>query len=127
MRTRPPEIDDRHLLDALAERWHFHAASIHYLAEGAGSHHWIGVDPAGDRRFVTVDEIGKNWMGTSPDEAAQRLSEAFGTAAALKSAGLEFVVAPLADRDGMLLHRILPNFTIALFPYIEASVATVNA
>jgi spectinomycin phosphotransferase len=87
---------------ALAEGWNLHPASMQYVPEGGGSYHWKLTGE--DRRpyFVTVDDLdGKGWMGDTRGAVFTGLRLALSTAAALQyQVGLEFVVAPIAARDG---------------------------
>jgi len=52
------------LARALAEGWHRRAASMEYVPEGGGSHHWKLTGDDGQPHFVTVDDLDdKDWMG----------------------------------------------------------------
>jgi spectinomycin phosphotransferase/16S rRNA (guanine(1405)-N(7))-methyltransferase len=48
-----------------------------------------------------------------------RLGSAFAAAHALRHAGAEFVVAPIAARDGEVLHRLDDRWAVAVYPKVE--------
>jgi spectinomycin phosphotransferase len=105
---------------ALAEGWRLHAASMEYVPEGGGSHHW---KLTGDDRlchFVTVDDLdNKDWLGDTRKAVFKGLGRALDTAAALRhEVGLPFVVAPIAARDGELLRRLDDRYTVSVFPFL---------
>jgi spectinomycin phosphotransferase len=116
----PEELDVGALAGALADGWSFDVATADYAAVGAGSYHWIVRDVGGTRAFATVDDLDqKAWLGDARDEAFDGLRSAFDTAAALRDAGLEFVVAPIRTRGGESLRRIGSRHTVALFPFVD--------
>lgn len=118
MRTEPPDLDRAGLARLLEHEWSFRAASLEYLHIGFGSHHWRASDQQGARRFVTADRLTNSRAGAEPDAALAVLDRAFRTAAVLRdTAGLEFVVGPLADRAGGLTHR-LGDYAVTLFPFL---------
>lgn len=120
MRDLPSEIETKAVVDALADGWGFGTDSIEYAAVGAGSYHWVVTDTSGTRRFVTVDDLDqKKWLGETRDAACEALGRAFDTAGALRLAGLEFIVAPIATSAGESLHRVGQRHTVALFQFIE--------
>jgi spectinomycin phosphotransferase len=94
---------------ALAEGWRLHAASMEYVPEGGGSHHWKLTGDDGLRHFVTVDDLdNKDWLGDTREAVFKGLGFALDTAAALRhEVGLPFVVAPIAARDGELLAALM--------------------
>ena len=85
---------------ALAEGWRLRAASMEYVPEGGGSHHWRLTGDDGLPHFVTVDDLDdKDWLGDTRGAVFKGLGRALGTAAALRyEVGLRFVVAPIAAR-----------------------------
>jgi spectinomycin phosphotransferase len=116
----PDELDPDGLPPALADGWSFDVASIEYAPVGFGSYHWIAADAAGTRRFVTVDDLDrKPWFGNGRDTAFEGLTRAFGTAVALRDAGLEFVLAPIPTANGTAVRRIDARYSLAVFPYAE--------
>ncbi len=122
MRAEPDGIELDTVVAALADGWSFEVEGAEYEAVGAGSYHWNVADREGTRRFVTVDDLDqKAWLGDTRDIVWEGLRRAFDTAAALRSAGLDFVVAPLPTSDGETLRRIEPRYTIALFPFVDGA------
>jgi spectinomycin phosphotransferase len=105
---------------ALADAWQLRAASVEYLPEGWGGHHWVVTGADGLRHFVTVDDLdGKDWLGGTRQAVFEGLRRALGTAAALwHRAGLEFVVAPVPARDGELLRRLDGRYAVSVFPFL---------
>lgn len=113
MLAPPEDLSERTLTAALGASWRLEVASISYLAVGFGSHHWLVVDAAGTRWFVTIDdlELKRQSVGESLDVAYARLARALDAARALE---LPFVVAPVAP-----LLRLTERFAAALYPYVE--------
>jgi len=109
------------LRTALAEGWRLHAALMEYVPEGGGSHHWKLIGDDGRPRFVTVDDLDdKDWLGDTRGAVFEGLGRALGTAAALRyGVGLQFVVAPIAARDGELLRRLDERYTVSVFPFLS--------
>ena len=120
MRSPPVDLVPERLARALAEGWHHRAASMEYVPEGGGSHHWKLTGDDGRPHFVTVDDLDdKDWMGDTRRAVFEGLGAALDTAAALRSeAGLEFVVAPVPARDGELLRRLDDRYAVAVFPFL---------
>jgi spectinomycin phosphotransferase len=117
LRAPPNGLEADALTEPLFARWNFEVSAAEYAPVGGGSYHWIVTDPAGERRFVTVDDLeGKPWLG---DRAFDGLRAAFDTAVTLRSAGLDFVLAPIATSDGSSVIRIDPPYTLAAFPFVE--------
>jgi spectinomycin phosphotransferase len=120
MRCPPADLVPGRLETALAEAWQLRAASVEYLPEGAGGHHWVVTGTEGLRHFVTVDDLdGKDWLGDTRQAVFGGLRRALGTAAGLRhQAGLEFVVAPVPARDGELLRRLDGRYAVSVFPFL---------
>ena len=93
---------------------------MQYVPVGAGSYHWKLTDANGRPHFVTVDDLdGKDWFGHVRETVFDGLRRALDTAAALRhEVGLEFVVAPVAARDGELLRRVDDRYTVSVFPFL---------
>jgi spectinomycin phosphotransferase len=120
MNDLPEELDIDKLPRALAEGWRFEIATIEYAPVGFGSYHWIAMDGAGTRRFVTVDDLDrKPWLGNGRETAFEGMARAFGTAVTLRGAGLEFILAPIAAGDGTAVRRIDARYSMAVFPYVD--------
>lgn len=120
MRSPPVDLVPKRLGKALAEGWRLRAASMEYVPEGGGSYHWKLIDEDGQPHFVTVDDLDdKDWMGDTRRAVFEGLWRALSTAAALRyEVGLEFVVAPIAARDGELLRRLDGRYTVSVFPFL---------
>ncbi|HXZ74541.1 MAG TPA: phosphotransferase [Streptosporangiaceae bacterium] len=120
MRSPPADLVPQRLGRALAEGWGLHAASIEHVPEGGGSYHWKLIGRDGQLHFVTVDDLDdKDWLGDTRGAVFGGLGRALGTAAALRyEEGLEFVVAPVAARDGELLRRLDDRYSICVFPFL---------
>ena len=120
MRSPPPQLAPERLADVLAEGWGLRAVSLQYVPEGGGSHHWTLTDSAGQRYFVTVDDLdNKDWIGGSRDAVFDGLRCALSTAAALRyDAGLRFVMAPIAACDGLPLRWVDGPYTASVFQFL---------
>jgi spectinomycin phosphotransferase len=122
VRAEPEGIDTAAVVDTLREGWAFHAESADYAAVGGGSYHWLVADAAGQRGFVSVDDLGnKAWLGDTRDDAFEGLRSAFDTAVALRESGLTFVVAPTPALTGGSLLRLDARYSLALFPFVEGA------
>ena len=56
MFTRPPDITDLMIVEALRTNWGIDVSAVEYSPVGFGSHHWRTDGGAGDW-FVTVDDL----------------------------------------------------------------------
>jgi spectinomycin phosphotransferase len=122
VKAPPEEFEADVLIGALADGWGFDAETSDYAAVGAGSYHWVVRDGEGTRAFVTVDDLDqKAWLGDTRDSAFDGLRRAFDTAAALRDAGLAFVVAPIRTGGGESVRRLGSRHTVALFPFVDGS------
>lgn len=123
MKTPPEALDEGALLRCLADAWGLEVEAADYAPVGFGSYHWVVADSAGRRWFVTVDDLDqKPWLGGERDSAFDGLRRAFETAAALRDAGLAFVVAPVRTREREVVRRIGSRHSVALFPFVDAEV-----
>ena len=87
---------------------------LSYLPVGFGGYHWLAVEETGARWFVTVSDLVASWV---PD-----LQAAMQTAAWLAGgAGLEFVVAPVPTREGLVVGSLNTRHALTLFPYLDAA------
>lgn len=121
MRTEPNDLDRGELRRALEVAWGLAAPVLAYLPLGFGSHHWSVVDAGGGHHLATVDDLraGRH-ADLAADDAFLALQRAFRTAAALRhEAALEFVVAPLPDREGTVLRRLGVRHAVHLAPFVE--------
>ena len=115
MHERPPDIRDSEVAAALDRQWPLTVRELlSYLPVGFGGYHWLAVDRTGSRWFVTVSDLAAPWV---PD-----LSAAMQTAAWLAGdAGLEFVVAPVPTREGLVVGYLNSQHALTLFPYLDAA------
>jgi spectinomycin phosphotransferase len=114
VREHPADIRDSDVAAALARQWALAVQDLSYLPIGFGGYHWLAVDQAGSRWFVTVSELAAPWV---PD-----LPAAMQTAAWLATeAGLEFVVAPVPTRAGQVVGTLDSPHALTLFPYLDAA------
>ncbi len=101
MHTRPTDLADDGISNCLLAGWGLNVARLEYVAVGGGSHHWLGHDDAGQRHWVTVDDLDdKSFLGDTSAEAFVALRAAFDTALTLRETGLDFVLAPLRSKRG---------------------------
>ena len=130
MFTRPVDLSDSQVAEALLALWGITTEELEYAPVGFGSYHWrcvatkvdaVGGDGVSGRWFVTVDDLRVKLRdsGDSVDDARQRLTEALNATRALYRSGLHFVVAPQPTTAGEVIGSIGARFAIALYPYIE--------
>ena len=118
----PPDgLPEATLVSALGRSWGLAVASMQYRAVGWGSHHWEVADAAGQRWFVTVDELENKRLSASEPLAAgfARLRAALTAAMDLRACGRTFVVAPVPARDGEPLKRVDGRFGVAVYPFAD--------
>jgi spectinomycin phosphotransferase len=122
VRDRPDGIGVPALRLVLAEGWRIRVAAMRYAAVGAGSYHWVARDGAGQRWFVTVDDLDdKAWLGDTRPEVLAGLRSAMDTALALgREAALPFVVAPVPGCGGTVL-PVGPRHAVAVFPFLPGT------
>lgn len=121
MLTPPAGLTEELLASVLARGWGLSVTTMVYRPVGWGSHHWEVTDAAGTRRFVTADEL-ENKRHTRDEPLTQafgRLRASLATAMELRGHGLEFVVAPVAARDGEPVVRAGDRFGVALYPWVN--------
>ena len=116
-------------MEALRSAWGFGADQLVFQPVGFGSFHWLARSGQGDERFVTVDDLHERRR--HPAETTQvsfeRLRGAFEAAYALgTTAGLDFVVGPLPDRQGSVLWRLDDRYSLVVHPLIVGSQAGEN-
>jgi spectinomycin phosphotransferase len=110
---RPPDIRDSDVAAALARQWPLTVQELSYLPVGFGGYHWLAVDQAGSRWFVTVSDLAAPWLLDLPT--------AMQTAAWLATeAGLEFVVAPVPTTQGPIVGSLDSQHALTLFPQLDA-------
>jgi hypothetical protein len=121
MITPPDGLSEESLVSVLARHWRLSAASVRYRAIGWGSHHWEVIDSAGERWFVTADELhNKRVRLAEPlDIAFERLRRALTAAVELRNNGCQFVIAPIPAERGAVLVRAGEKFGVAVYPFVE--------
>jgi len=119
--TEPRDLDRSELKQVLEGRWDLRDPQLDYLAVGFGSHHWRAIDSRGTRSFVTVDDLEATSRDVpDTDSAFAALDRAFRTAAVLRDkATLEFVLAPLFDRDASVIRRLSHRYAVTVSPLID--------
>jgi aminoglycoside phosphotransferase (APT) family kinase protein len=120
MFTRPHDLSDQGVADAVEEGWRLEVEAIEYQPVGFGSFHWR-LDTDNDRWFVTVDDLitKKRHRSESHRQPLRRLRSALSTARYLRDEGLTFVVAPVTTTCGSVLHVVGARFALAVYPYVE--------
>jgi hypothetical protein len=120
MRGPPTDLSEAELRTALIAGWRIEPSSLAYAPVGFGSHHWIIVESASRRWFVTADTV---------DDSSTRLanlSAALCTTLTLRrDARLEFVRAPVQQINGGLL-QISGRYAIAVYPYLDVIAETTD-
>lgn len=105
------------LAEWLAQGWGLACSRVDYVPVGAGGQNWSVVVADGTRRFVKADPAGPS---------SEFFEATYATAAALGEAGLDFVVAPIRDRDGEPRRRVSPEWEMAVFPFVDGRNSTVE-
>ena len=107
---------------ALERHWGIAVARLEYAPVGFGSHHWAAVGADGSRWFVSADDLRTGpHAGDDPDAALAARDRAFRTAAALRDAGLEFVLAPIPSAGGPALRWIDGRYAIRVEPFVDGA------
>jgi hypothetical protein len=124
MLTRPADLPDPEVVGALRTGWALEPVDVLYSAVGFGSHHWRIADNAGQRWFLSIDDLGERRRSTedAPNDAYDRLCAALLSASAVHDSGATFVVAPVRTTDGHVLQRIRDRYAAALYPFIDGGV-----
>jgi spectinomycin phosphotransferase len=110
--TPPADLEPSALAGELVH-WGLLEPVLEYLPVGFGSHHWR----AGDT-FVTVDDLE---AGFQAEDAFPALERAYGTASALRDAGLEFVLAPVVDDEGKSIRRVSERYAVSVTPFVDGT------
>ena len=123
MRSAPTDLDVGEIEQALVDGWDVRVASIAYVPEGGGSHHWQIIDDRGAAHFVTVDDLDdKGWIGTVRDTVCVGLEAALRTSLVLRAQeGLDFVLPPVPTNREDVLRRINDRYTVSVFPYLRGT------
>jgi spectinomycin phosphotransferase len=115
MYAEPPGFDRAALTAALRAGWGIEVAAMRYEPIGFGTHHYRVRDAAGADWFVNVDVLAaKAWLGGDEAAAFRGLARSFGTAAALRDAGLEFIHAPRRTVGGDCLLPLGGGYAVSV-------------
>ncbi len=110
MFERPEALPDAAVVDALRDGWGLDVDAIEHLPVGFGGHHWR----VGSAWFVTADDLERR-----PARLAT-LRAALGTARALHTAGLDFVVAPVPTSTGDVVQLAAGDrFAVSLYEHVD--------
>jgi spectinomycin phosphotransferase len=93
VREPPLDLTDAEVLAEVRRVWDADVDRVAYQPVGFGAHHWAAYAGGEARLFVTYDRL-------EPKRDAARLEAAYAGAAALRKAGLEFVLAGREAHDG---------------------------
>lgn len=121
MNDEPADLPCELVGELLRRHWGLATTRVEYAPVGFGSHHWIATGPEDRRWFVTADHLasGGGWLGGDAEDLAAALTAAARTTRALADAGYEFAHAGVPDRKGVLARRVLPDWVMQLFPYLD--------
>ncbi len=119
MLTRPQDLPDSVLAEALRTGWGLEQVSVEYLAVGFGSHHWRA-DVKGGAWFVTVDDLtARPDLAGDPADVFRRLRAALATARATYEHAATFAVVPVRTVDGDVVRRVGDRYAAAVYPYVD--------
>jgi spectinomycin phosphotransferase len=120
--AEPADLNRDELLRVLREGWGIEVDDLRYEPVGFGTHHYRARDGGGGDWFVNVDEIAaKVWLGTTGPRVIGALEKAFGTAGALRGAGLEFVHAPQRRVDWGYVAELAGGYAVSVVPFIDGT------
>ena len=120
MRSRPEGVEEETVAGVVAARWGLRIGRLRYVPEGGGAYHWVAQGHDGRTWFVTCDDLDtKPWLGAGRDAVFDGLLGAYGTAMALRAAGLSFVAAPLPTVAGAPAERIDDGHSVSVLAYAE--------
>jgi spectinomycin phosphotransferase len=121
MRDEPPDLTCGQVTELLRRHWSIKPADVSYAPVGYGSYHWVAADHDGPRWFVTADCLrpGGSLLGATARDTFTALVAAAQATRQLADQGCEFVLAPLPDRTDVLVRRVLPGWTMQVFPYLS--------
>jgi len=111
--AEPADLTADRVKHLLSRSWRVEVDRVTYAAVGHGSYHWIAYRGNTPTWFVTGDRIAGKRL-TELDASAR-------LAAALTDAGFAFVVAPVPDKAGQLVHIVEPDWAVQVLPYVSGS------
>jgi spectinomycin phosphotransferase len=119
VRSPPDDVQVDEVAGVVRREWRLAVGRLDYFPEGGGAHHWVARDADGRRWFVTCDDLDtKPWLGTDRDAVFAGLLAAYGAAMDLRTAGVDFVVAPVPTRSDEPAIRFDGGHGLAVFPYV---------
>ena len=120
MRSPFDRLSRERIVDAISQYWGLDVVELRYVPLGAGAYHWAATTSDHERYFVTCDDLDtKPWLGSDFDSVFHGLQAAYATASHLRSAGLEFVVAPIATISGAVAERIDERNSLSVFEHVD--------
>ena len=111
--VEPRDLPSRRIKELLLSSWQLEVDRVAYARLGHGSYHWICERGGARAWFVTADRLTED-----------RLAELDGSARlayTLSRSGHEYVVAPIPDRDGALIHSGVPGWAVQVTPHIAGN------
>jgi spectinomycin phosphotransferase len=120
MKDQPVGLTTELVAECLHARWGVRPEELRYAPVGYASYHWIGSDRHGPRWFVTADDLTRavDYLPDTVEERFAALAAAADTVRQLADSGHEYVLAPIADREGVLVQRVLPSWALQVTPYV---------
>lgn len=121
MFTRPDDLRDAEVADALGTGWGLRVVGVEHAPLGFGSHHWWVRTSDGAAWFATADDLRtrRHHAGEPLEGALGRLRGALSTAACLHDRGLGWVVAPVPTSCGEVLARLGDTYALTLHRRVE--------
>lgn len=120
MNTPPRDLEKSTILAALDDGWGIRPQELRYTPLGFGSHHWTAWTTAGERWWITVDDLRASHLQQAHAEPLEVLKSAFRVATSLRdSAHLRFVVGPLPARGGEMVRGLGDRYAISVVPYLD--------
>jgi spectinomycin phosphotransferase len=127
VKTEPADVDPRDLAQVLQEQWALVPERLQYAPVGFGDYHWDITDTAGDRWFVTVADLRGGWRAAGPAAGYADLRAALETVTAVRQAGLDFAVAPVATTAGQVLAALGREHAVTVFPHLDGAAGDFGA
>lgn len=121
MFTRPDDLTDDEVGEALGRAWGLDVVTVEHAPVGFGSHHWQVATGDGCRWFATADDLRSRRVADDEPLTAPlgRLRAALTTAACLHEGGLGWVVAPQPAGSGDVVVGLGGAHALALYPLVE--------
>ncbi|OSY42748.1 MULTISPECIES: phosphotransferase family protein [Pseudonocardia] len=121
MEQRPKGFDDEDVRSALSHHHGIDARELRYRPVGFGDYHWAVTGADGSRWFAKISDLtDKPQCGHTPAAALDGYRAALRTAAELRAAGLEFVLAPVPPGGGEIVTDLDGRWALAVFEHVDA-------